>query len=66
VARKRIALTMKLDAPPQQQGGRSSGGGGGRPADRGHDRGRAPARPQQAEPVGTGLMAEAFAKARKK
>jgi protein Tex len=63
VARKRIALTMKLDAPPQQQGGR--GAGGGRPADRPQDRGR-PAQRPPAEPVGNGLMAEAFAKARKK
>jgi uncharacterized protein len=67
VARKRIALTMKLDAPPQQARGESRGGpSGARPADRGSDRGRPPARHSQPAPEGNGLMADAFARARKK
>src|SRR5690606_15240926 len=60
VARKRIALTMRLndDALPARRGasgpaegrnGRAGGGGGGR-------------RPAQAAPAPSGAMAEAFAK----
>jgi uncharacterized protein len=64
VARKRIALTMKLDAPAPAP--RSSGPS--RPGDRSQDRGRpaAPRNSKPAEPVGSGLMADAFARARKK
>jgi uncharacterized protein len=61
VARKRIALTMKLDAAPPAA--RSSGPS--RPGERSQDRGRSSPRPPS-EPQGNGLMAEAFAKARKK
>jgi uncharacterized protein len=65
VARKRIALTMKLDAAPSPA--RSQGAStGGRPADRAPDRGRQQPRTQQPEPQGNGLMAEAFARAKKK
>ncbi|MBB6092315.1 uncharacterized protein HNQ60_001161 [Povalibacter uvarum] len=62
VARKRIALTMKLDeAAPR----------GSRPAENQSSGPRRDSRPQRApqrepEPVGGGLMAEAFAKALKK
>jgi uncharacterized protein len=77
VARKRIALTMKLDeAPPRARPNDQPPGGG----DRGRDhrpqsragQGSQQHRPQQrapqrpAEPQGNGLMAEAFAKALKK
>lgn len=74
VARKRIALTMKLDeAPPRAR----PNGQAPRTAERGRDHGHqaGPARPQQrpqqrnqsrdGESQGNGLMAEAFAKALK-
>ncbi|HEY4367390.1 MAG TPA: Tex family protein [Steroidobacteraceae bacterium] len=70
VARKRIALTMRLDeaAPRGKSSDHASQG-----ADRGRDhRPQSQQRPQQraaqrpAEPQGNGLMAEAFAKALKK
>jgi len=55
--RKRIALTMKLDAAPPREGPRDSS----RPTD------RKPSAPRrEPEPQGNGLMAEAFAKALKK
>jgi uncharacterized protein len=62
LARKRIALTMKLDAAPPRESGRSD------PAARNADR-RPPSRQpgrEQAQAVGAGLMAEAFARALKK
>jgi uncharacterized protein len=55
LARQRIALTMKLDAPPPAPGERRSDAGF-RPAARGE---RAPARSQPAAPS---AMAAAFAK----
>ena len=64
VARKRIALTMKLDAAPPREGGRGDRGGS-RPADRGSSPSRHTPR-EQPSAVGSGLMAEAFAKALKK
>jgi uncharacterized protein len=63
VARKRIALTMKLDAPAPAARNSGPSRPGDRPQDR--ERGRQTQRPP-AEPMGNGLMAEAFAKARKK
>jgi len=61
VARKRIALTMKLDeAAPRPRTGDQSG----RPQQRGNDRRPPPQR--ESQPVGSGLMAEAFARALKK
>jgi uncharacterized protein len=62
LARKRIALTMKLDAAPPRESGRSD------PAARNADR-RPPSRQpgrEQPQAVGAGLMAEAFARALKK
>ena len=62
-ARKRIALTMKLDAAPPRDVGRSDG------THRNVDRKSPPPRQaprEQAPAVGSGLMAEAFAKALKK
>jgi uncharacterized protein len=56
VQRKRIALTMKLDAAPPRETSRDAG----RPVD------RRPSPPRREEPQGNGLMAEAFAKALKK
>ncbi len=60
LARKRIALTMKLDAPAQR--GPSQREGSFRPADRSQ---RAPG-PRQAAPAGQGAMAAAFAKLQRK
>ncbi len=64
VARKRVALTMRLDeSAPRPRAGESTAAGG-RPNFR-----PAPARPQaqrEQAPAGNGLMAEAFAKALKK
>jgi uncharacterized protein len=72
VARKRIALTMKLDeAPPRARPNDQAP----RTAERGRDHGQQSrpqqrsqqrAQPRDAEPQGNGLMAEAFAKALKK
>jgi uncharacterized protein len=57
VPRKRIALSMKLDAVPER----------GASAAKGTDRNAAkPRRREQPEAVGSGLMAEAFARALKK
>ncbi len=57
LARKRISLTMKLDAPVGAARGASTGDNRYRPAGRGEQpRGRAP------EPAGQGAMAAAFAK----
>jgi protein Tex len=64
VARKRVALTMKLDAaPPREASGHSASGHSNapRPNER---KSAAPRRPS--EPQGNGMMAEAFAKALKK
>jgi len=74
VARKRIALTMKLDeAPPRARPNDQAPRTAERGRDHGHQAG--PARPQQrpqqrnqsrdGESQGNGLMAEAFAKALK-
>jgi len=61
VVRKRIALTMKLDeAAPRPRAGDQSG----RPQQRGPDRRPPPQR--ESQPVGSGQMAEAFARALKK
>jgi uncharacterized protein len=57
VPRKRIALSMKLDAAPERAVG------GTKPADR---QSAKPRRREQPEAVGSGLMAEAFARALKK
>ena len=65
-ARKRIALTMRLDdAAPRGQAA-AAPPGGGRP--RGDDRrgNQANRPPQRAEQGGNGMMAEAFARALKK
>jgi protein Tex len=56
LARKRISLTMKLDAPAQAARGAGSGDNRFRPAARGEQARRAP------EPVAGGAMAAAFAK----
>ncbi|MBC7482356.1 MAG: RNA-binding transcriptional accessory protein, partial [Rhizobacter sp.] len=58
LARKRISLTMKLDAKPVPQGERA--GNGFQPAQRGE---RQPARAQNAAPASS-AMADAFAKLR--
>ncbi|MDT8998582.1 Tex family protein [Paucibacter sp. APW11] len=58
LARKRISLTMKLDAAPQARGERKAQDNSFRPAAR-HERG--PARPAAA-PAAGGAMAAAFAK----
>jgi uncharacterized protein len=58
VARKRVALTMKLDAAPPREASRDSN------APRPNER-KAPPR-REPEPQGNGMMAEAFAKALKK
>jgi uncharacterized protein len=58
LARKRISLTMKLDAKPVPQGERA--GNGFQPAQRGE---RQPARAQNAAPTSS-AMADAFAKLR--
>jgi uncharacterized protein len=62
-ARKRIALTMKLDVAPPREVGRQDGEGA-----RSSHRPSAPPRKEmrEAPAVGSGLMAEAFAKALKK
>ncbi|HWK73012.1 MAG TPA: Tex family protein [Povalibacter sp.] len=61
VVRKRIALTMKLDeAAARPRAGDQSA----RPQQRGADRRPPPQR--ESQPVGSGLMAEAFARALKK
>jgi uncharacterized protein len=62
VARKRIALTMKLDATPARDAARGDSGG------RNLDRKMPPRQSTREAPqaVGGGLMAEAFAKALKK
>ncbi len=65
VPRKRIALTMKLDAAPPRDASRGDHRGGGRPGDRNAAPSRQAPREQPAS-VGSGLMAEAFAKALKK
>ena len=62
VPRKRIALTMKLDAAPPREGNRDSFGG--RPPDRKPQGQRREQR--DAQPQGNGLMADAFARALKK
>jgi protein Tex len=61
VARKRIGLTMKLDAPTGARGERREGGGNRfEPAGRSHAAGRAAHR--HTEPAPGGAMASAFAK----
>jgi protein Tex len=63
-ARKRIALTMKLDAAPPREAGRQDAGGA-RPNNRAST--PPPRKEVRAAPaVGSDLMAEAFAKALKK
>ena len=59
LARKRIALTMKLDAKPVPKGERADNGF--RPAARGE---RAPAGPRPSAAQGGSAMADAFAKLR--
>jgi uncharacterized protein len=59
IARKRIALTMKLDAAPPRDSARSS-------EPQRTDRKPKPAPREPQAPVGSGLMAEAFARALKK
>jgi uncharacterized protein len=62
LARKRIALTMKLDAAPPREAGRNDS-----PVRNGDRRGSPrPVQREQPQAVGAGLMAEAFAKALKK
>jgi protein Tex len=64
VARKRVALTMKLDAaPPRESSGNSASGHSNAP--RPNER-KAAAPRREPEPQGNGMMAEAFAKALKK
>ena len=58
LARKRIALTMKLDAPPPRPGERD-GDAAFRPAQRNE---RPRDRNAGAQPAGSGAMAAAFAK----
>jgi protein Tex len=65
VARKRIALTMKLDAPTGARSERREGGNRFEPAVRSHHRGGAGAGHRSSEALGAsapGAMASAFAK----
>jgi len=61
LARKRIALTMKLDAPAQPKGAAKAADNSYRPAGRG-ERHAPPARGGRSEPAAGGAMAAAFAK----
>ncbi|HQC99215.1 MAG TPA: helix-hairpin-helix domain-containing protein, partial [Aquabacterium sp.] len=61
LARGRIALTMKLDAPAGKAGGAGRGDNSFRPAGR-DERGGRGTRPGQAQPAPGGAMAAAFAK----
>ena len=61
LARKRIALTMKLDAPTQPKGAAKAADNSHRPAGRG-ERHAPPARGGRSEPAAGGAMAAAFAK----
>jgi uncharacterized protein len=61
LARKRIALTMKLDAPAQPKGAGKAADNSFRPAGRG-ERGAAAPRGGRPEPVAGSAMAAAFAK----
>ena len=60
LARGRISLTMKLDAPAGK--GAARGDNGFRPAGRDERAGRGGARPAQSQPAAAGAMAAAFAK----
>ncbi|WP_395700064.1 Tex family protein [Aquabacterium sp.] len=60
LARKRISLTMKLDAQPAKGGGGARGDNGFRPA--GRNERAAPGQRGAAQPAGQGAMAAAFAK----
>jgi uncharacterized protein len=65
LARKRIALTMKLDAPMQAKGAGKAADNSFRPAGRGErasDRCAQPQRGGRSEPAAGGAMAAAFAK----
>jgi uncharacterized protein len=65
LARKRIALTMKLDAPMQAKGAGKAADNSFRPAGRGErasDRYAQPQRGGRSEPAAGGAMAAAFAK----
>jgi uncharacterized protein len=63
LARKRISLTMKLDAQPGKGGGAGRGDAGFRPAGRSE---RAPAGGRAAQQPSGGAMAEAFARLQNK
>jgi len=60
LARGRISLTMKLDAPAGK--GAARGDNAFRPAGRDERAGRGGARPAQPQPAAGGAMAAAFAK----
>ena len=64
VARKRIGLTMKLDAPTGARSDRREGANRFEPAGRSHGAGRAGASSRGHEPATGGAMASAFAKLR--
>lgn len=67
LARKRISLTMKLDAAPAQKGqGGSRGDNSFRPAGRGERHNPAPRGAGGSAPAGQGAMAAAFAKLQKR
>jgi uncharacterized protein len=67
LARKRISLTMKLDAAPAQKGqGGSRGDNSFRPAGRGERHSPAPRGAGGGAPAGQGAMAAAFAKLQKR